>query len=83
MAINLVWVLVISHRHGDNMYVHETPEGAKASLVEYVHEWWGECSGRWGEEPEKMPHDDEEAVQAYFDKVGDEYYSLEQAAVMP
>lgn len=63
-----VYVLTISHRHGVNVTVHKTAEGARAKLLEYVREEWaGEMEG------EVIPTDSDEAIDAYFDNGHEEY----------
>lgn len=72
-----VWLLTIDHRHGTDTFVHKTEDGAKATLVCYVEDWWSEQCGDL-----EIP-DDDVAITAYFDAAGDEYYSLEERTVMP
>ncbi len=81
-----VWVLTVDHRHGQDMWVHETEAGAKGSLAGYVREWWSELTGRWDARedlPAEAPDDDDEAIATYFENVDDEWSTLNQAAVLP
>ena len=77
---DIVWVLTIEHRHGHDTSVHQSEDGARNWLAEYVREWWND--GGWLDD-EQPPEDDSEAIDLYFEKVGDEYYSLDQCAVLP
>lgn len=83
--MSTVWILTIDHRHGRDISVNETEEGALAACAEYGRQWWSELVGRNDdvELPEEPPTDNVEAIKLYFDTVGDEYYELEQAAVGP
>jgi hypothetical protein len=79
-----VWVLSIDHRHGTNVYVHETEPGAKDSLVDYVRENWEDEVGRgFSELDAEPPADDQEAIDAYFDEVADESYILTNEVLLP
>lgn len=80
-----VWVLTIDHRHGQDTWVHLTEDGARGTLVNYVCEWWSELTGRnaHADLPEQAPADDQEAINTYFEWVGDEYYNIEKTTVLP
>jgi hypothetical protein len=79
-----VWILVISHRYGDDITAYGTQELAWATLVDYVRDWWDhETKGRdfdEGEDP-SCPEDDTEAVEQYFNLVDDEFYSIQELTV--
>lgn len=69
-----VYVLVISHRHGDNVTVHTTEEGAHGELAAYCDERWNS----W-EHPTTAtkPEDNQELIDGYFETVsGDESYEI-------
>ncbi len=74
MAEN-VWVLVIDHRHGTDSSVHRTEGGAREALHSYVVQFWDEVVGRHGL-ADKMPEDPSEAIDAYFEAMEDEGYTL-------
>lgn len=79
---DIVWVLQINHRHGTDTFVHRTAEGANDELFDYVKMWWSEAVSRYGELPEAMPQDRDEAVNEYFESMQDvESYTLEQSSV--
>jgi hypothetical protein len=70
--------LLIDHRHGTDLTLHPGYDAAKAALVDYVRSWWAqELPG----EPE--PVDDDEAIARYFDRLEDEDYRIEPAALQP
>lgn len=82
--MDTVWVLIIEHRHGSNIYVNKTKDGAAGELFSYVSEWWDEVRGRgrWGvNDPGDIPADRDEAIETYFEVVSDEFYTLEQCHV--
>lgn len=74
MSNQKVWVLTIDHRHGSNVSVFANDLLALAELAGYVREWWHD--GGWPLD-ETAPEDDGEAINQYFENVGDEFYSLE------
>jgi len=64
-----IWVAVVEHRHGQNVYVARTEYGVLDQLYDYVQEWWD------SEIPdEEMPTDlpKKEVIDQYFSKVGPE-----------
>ena len=65
-----LFILQISHKHGEDLSLHTTEDKAKDALYEYCCQWWDE----WGE----LPWDDEngsgchlmnrdEAIEMYFE----------------
>jgi hypothetical protein len=65
-----VFVLVIEHRHGRNVYAAATRNLAKNLLFAYVEDWWSqECKG-------SMPSRPGRAIKAYFDRVDDESWEI-------
>ena len=65
-----VWMAVVEHRHGQNVYAARTKRGLLDQLYEYVQEWWD------SEIPdEEMPTDlpRKEVIDLYFSQVGHEW----------
>lgn len=72
-----VHLLVIEHRHGRNLAVHETREGAEANLDAYVQEWWTELNDV------DQPGRREDRIRIYFqDHPDNETYQIEACEVM-
>lgn len=77
-----VWVLRVDHRHGEDVYVHQTEEGARDSLEGYCRLWWNEAAAHIAsdegldEEPEE-PTDRDELITRYFEAILDEQWSIE------
>lgn len=63
MTAQYVTVLVIEHRHGTEVWMHNTPEGAERSRIGWAETWGDE------EMPSDVPKpaDPEEMADAYFD----------------
>lgn len=82
--MSTVWVLTVDHRHGRDTWVHATEEGAFGHLADYVSDWWTELVGRNDrvELPDEAPADTREAINTYFETVGDEYYDIESKEVL-
>ena len=82
-ATRCVWVLLINHRHGSNICVHVTEEGAKKALYEYCREWWDDAISEQYGKPEELGRD--ELIDAYFDCHGycldSEWYLLEEQRI--
>jgi hypothetical protein len=74
-----LWVLTIEHRHGQNTTLYRTEDAAKQAVAEYVDEWWNQEATRWGSEAK--PDDNTEKVDRYFERVEDEFYSINSATV--
>jgi hypothetical protein len=70
--------LLVRHRHGQDLSLHPSHDGAKAALVAYVRYWW---TDELPDEPE--PADDGEAITRYFDRLEDEDYQIEPVALQP
>lgn len=73
-----VWVAVVDHRHGSNVTVADTREAGFAVIHEFVTEWWPTEMGP----DETIPEDPQEAIDAYFEHVDDESYTLTASSVM-
>lgn len=74
--VTQVWVLAIDHRHGTNLTVHRSEEGACASLLAYVQDNWTQELGQ-----AVQPNDEDELIETYFERVEDESYTIEPAEV--
>jgi hypothetical protein len=73
----VVWVLHISHKHGDSYWVYNGEEEAKGRLVGWASEWWEK------EIPDKpIPDDDAELILEYF-PAADEQWTIEQTDLNP
>lgn len=76
MTSPAVWVLCINHRHGTNVEVYLTEEGAIQGLADYVEGQWENEITSLEDSPEK-PSDPEEMVDAYFEFMSyDESYEI-------
>ena len=65
-----VWVAVVEHRHGQNVYAAKTKKALVGQLYEYVEEWW--ASEIPDEElPAHLPQ--QVVVDRYFESVGHEW----------
>ena len=71
-----VWVGVIDHRQGTDLYASATEAGIWAQLAAWVREQWPDCGP-----DETMPEDNFELVDAYFEfqsERGDEWRRVEE-----
>ncbi len=75
-----VWVLHITHKHGEDITVYSSFDLALSAAAEFAEEWWGDV---WNEtNTTKKPKDKQEMVDLYFDKMQDsEWYSIEESVV--
>jgi hypothetical protein len=73
-------LVVISHRHGDDYSLVSTEEEALAYVHGYVSDWWSYERERGIDLPARIPKDAEQAVDLYFEKVG-ESWGTEPVAV--
>ena len=39
-----VWIAVINHRHGTNIYAGTTQRALQQQVFDYVQEWWGDAN---------------------------------------
>ena len=65
-----VWIAVVEHRHGQNVYAARTKKALVRQLYEYVEEWWA------SEIPdEELPADQpkQDVVDRYFEHVSHEW----------
>ena len=65
-----VWIAVVEHRHGQNMYAARTKRKLLDQLYAYVKQWW-ESEIPNEELPAKVSRTD--AVNRYFERVGHEW----------
>ena len=64
-----IWIAVVSHRHGQNVYAARTRQKLIDELYDYVRQWWE------SEIPdEKLPKrlSKKAVVDRYFERVGHE-----------
>lgn len=78
-----LWVATVEHKHGSESWVCLTREGAYAALADFVRDWWDEEVSKGFEEGRECPEDDATAVEAYFDHVTDEFYSVSSSVLLP
>ena len=64
-----IWIAVIEHRHGQNVYAARTKKKLMDQLYAYVKQWW-ESEIPNEELLKKLPH--KAAVEQYFERVGHE-----------
>lgn len=69
-----LWILHITHRHGDDLMAFKSKEGADRALSDYVKEWWAQEIGS----KVAMPSDVDEMITQYFELVGEESHHLQE-----
>ena len=74
-----IWIAVVEHRHGQNVYAARTKRKLVDQLYAYVKQWWdSEIPDE--ELPAKVSK--REAVDLYFESVGHEWLeTLSQVTV--
>jgi hypothetical protein len=79
-----VFVLVIEHRHGNNITAHRTEDGARAWVRSYVGDWWDQEINGGKDEADALliPEDDAEAIRHYFENVEGEFYEIAPTALL-
>ena len=65
-----IWIAVVEHRHGQNVYAARTKRKLLDQLYAYVKQWW-ESEIPDEELPANLPK--KEAVDRYFEHVGHEW----------
>ena len=74
---NIVHVLIIEHKHGRDVSVHETDQDALDTVLAYCEQWWSH------EFSEPMPQ--ENVVLEYFanmrDRDGEENFEIAECEV--
>lgn len=73
----IVYVLIIDHRHGRNVSIHETDVDANVEVANFAREWWETETSGYGGESAIMPSDPGQLVSEYFDASG-EIWSVEE-----
>jgi len=76
-AKNKVFILIIEHRHGTDVWAHSTREKAEESLEKYVMGWWEEEMD--SEMPTEMQMWDK--ITEYFDKVENENWRITELEI--
>jgi hypothetical protein len=68
-----IWILILDHHNGRNVYAAATYDRAYSRLDEYVLEWWHSTRGAIATEHMEPPPGDptsmtpEERIDAFFD----------------
>ena len=62
-----IWVLVITHKHGEDVTAYRSEVLMKHGLAEFCRQWWSKEFGI--EKP--MPKDDDALVNQYFFQVSE------------
>lgn len=75
------YVLLIHHRHGENISAHRTERGAFQALFEYCDENWDREVLDKNGNPNKKPLKQRDLVQLYFQAVEEEYSSIESVQI--
>lgn len=76
-----LYVLTITHRHGINIRVFKSEDGAFKGLLEYIRKWAGDCRNNEAELIEALKSGNRKAaINLYFSEDGkpNEYYSIEK-----
>ena len=74
-----IWIAVVEHRHGQNVYAAKTKKGLVDQLYDYVKQWW-ESEIPDDELPAKASR--REIVDRYFERVSHEWLeTLSQVTV--
>ncbi len=72
-----VFVTLVRHHDGENIYVSNSHAGAMKRVVEYVEEWWT-TDGPSGPKPD----DDDAAISEYFHETkGRESFEVQEVEV--
>ncbi len=67
-----VYAATYEHRHGSDVRVFKTAEGAEAWRVEIALQWWEK---EFGDEP--MPTEPGTAANEYWERVEDEWFNYD------
>ena len=82
--MNRVFVVTIHHKHGEDLRVQATEEGARNAILEYVKEFWSEWqdADEGDDDYSPIPEDREEAISEYFSLAEEsEYYEIDELPV--
>jgi hypothetical protein len=72
-----VWLLAVSHRHGNDYHVVESKELALELLHAYVKHWWDDCLN-----PPPQPKAHNAAIKLYFEECReDESWELSERSI--
>ena len=71
-----VYVIVISHAFGNNVYASDTEYGAYEHVYGFVKDYWAEVSSK------KIPRNKDLAIKKYFEKMAaSESYTIDEVTV--
>ena len=85
-----VWLLMVHHRHGDDVTVYTSEPAARGGLFDYVAQCWAEIAGGEYETsagvkaivPQEIPGDPDTAIEIYFQAHKDgEIFAIDQKPV--
>ena len=65
-----IWIAVVEHRHGQNVYAAKTKRKLLDQLYAYVKQWW---ESEIPDEELSKNTSKREAVDRYFEQVGHEF----------
>lgn len=65
-----VWIAVVEHRHGQNVYAAKTKRKLVDQLYEYVKQWWDSEIPQESLPPKLSK---QQVVNLYFERVGHEW----------
>lgn len=71
-----IFVATVEHKHGTNTYAGETYLLAYSAVVDYVRDYWHEVG------TDEPPTDEEIMVSLYFAAMEDEWYNVEEIALI-
>ena len=74
-----IWIAVVEHRHGQNVYAARTKAKLMDQLYAYVKQWW-ESEMPDEELPVKLSK--KNAVDRYFERVGHEWLETLATAIV-
>ena len=77
-----VYVLHISHRHGDDIHVHTTDTSANIDLARYCEEWWEKEVLDEEGNPLPMPSEPGDVISIYFERVHFEHAQIFECDVL-
>ncbi len=79
-----MFVAIIEHKHGHNVYVHTSEFGAIRAVADYCREWYeSEVGISPAEYIEVDEPTDQQVIDTYFECVETESYFIELADLQP
>lgn len=82
VAAPRLWVLHISHKHGDSYWVFDDSDKAHSRLAEWARYWWDKDGPRDElAQTVPMPEEDAEVVEEYFNSQDNECWSIEETGL--